>query len=387
MRVKRFVADNMQEAMVKVKMDMGKEAVIIQTKKFRQGGFCGLFGRKMVEITAAIEDLPPVAAAFEPFKPEIEIPVQLQKLSIDSEGEELTELHEEISEMKTLMQEVVHYMESSEKVKNLPKGLQRMHQVLRENDVEEKLARRLTQNIINKVTVEELEDSEKIKELVKEAVQKLLKVSKPINFKKESTTSGRAIALVGPTGVGKTTTIAKLAATFCIVDKKKVALITADTYRIAAVEQLKTFGEIIGIPVEVAYTPQELKRSLETHQDKDLILIDTAGRSHKNASQMSELKGLLDAARPSETYLVLSATTKYEDMLEIINCYSDINLEKLVFTKLDETSSCGAILNVITKTKKTLSYVTHGQNVPDDIEVANPVKLAELITKERYEDG
>lgn len=387
MRVKRFVAENMQEAMVKVKMDMGKEAVIIQTRKFRQGGFFGLFGRKMVEVTAAVEDQPPVAVAAEPLIPapipaEIVIPPQLQKLGAEQDGDDLAELQGEINEMKTLMQEVIQHIETPEAVKNMPKGIKKVHQILLDNEVEEKLAKRLTQSLTGKLPAEELEDPEKVQTVVMAAVQKLLKTPKPINFKKDMA-PGRAIALVGPTGVGKTTTIAKLAATFSIVHKKKVALVTADTYRIAAVEQLKTFGEIIGVQVDVVYTPQELKTAMGKHQDMDVILIDTAGRSHKNAMQMSELKGFLDVASPNETFLVLSATTKYKDMLDIIDCYSDIAVDKLVFTKLDETSSCGSILNVVTRTKKTLSYVTNGQNVPDDIEIANPVLLAELITKER----
>ena len=153
----------------------------------------------------------------------------------------------------------------------------------------------------------------------------------------------------------------------------------SDTYRIAAVEQLIAVGEVIGVPVDVVFTPQNIKNIIASHKDKDVVLIDTAGRSHKNRLHVSELKAFLDAAQPDETFLVLSATTKLKDMLEIIKNYEYISYNRIVFTKLDETSTFGTILSVVYQTKKYLSYFTTGQSIPDDIEIADQMKLAGLI--------
>jgi flagellar biosynthesis protein FlhF len=290
------------------------------------------------------------------------------------------EIQKEFAEMRSLMEKVSDQIEQKDRVETYPPVLQKYYQNMVNNDIEDMLAKSLIQAIFSNLTKEELAEEEKINAALQKNLEKLLKKPKPIVFP-PSASANQTVALVGPTGVGKTTTIAKLAATFSIVDKRKVALITADTYRIAAVDQLKTFGDIIGVPVEVAYTPQELKEAVQLHADKDLILIDSAGRSHKNALQMSDLKGFLEAAKPSDIFLVLSSTTKSNDMLEIIDSYSDVAVSRLIFTKLDETSSYGAILNVINKCKKPLSYVTVGQSVPDDIEVANSSRLADLLIR------
>jgi len=381
-RVKRFVAENLQDAMIKVKMDMGKDAVILHTRKFKEGGFFGFFGKTKFEVTAAVEDLvqtpvQPAAAS--------EVVIQPRSLASEAENEEpedRADLHEELREMKSMLNEMISQMDADQDVKVFPKPFQKYYQILIDNDVEERLTKKILKDIFKLLPKEEASDCEVVKKALEQQILRLLKKPKPISFKRQGL-SQQSVALVGPTGVGKTTTIAKLAATFSIVDKKKVALITADTYRVAAVEQLKTYGEIIGIPVDVVYSPQELQEAIAGHTDKDLILIDTAGRSHKNTEQMVELKSFLDMAEPSDVFLVLSATTRYGDMMEIVNSYSDIKITRLVFTKLDETSSFGSILNVISKTQKCLSYVTVGQNVPDDIEIADPVKITKMIIRER----
>jgi flagellar biosynthesis protein FlhF len=213
--------------------------------------------------------------------------------------------------------------------------------------------------------------------LLKEEIFRIIKKSSPID--NQSKNKQTVVALVGPTGVGKTTTISKLAANYTIIDKKKVALLTVDTYRIAAVEQLKTVGEIIGVPVEVVFTPRNLRNAIQSNADKELIFIDTAGRSHKNSIQMSEIKAFLEAASPDDIFLVLSACTKYKDMLDIIEKYESLNIKKIIFTKLDETTTYGAILNVVDKSKKYLSYFTTGQSVPDDIETADQEKYFNLL--------
>jgi len=192
----------------------------------------------------------------------------------------------------------------------------------------------------------------------------------------------RIIALVGPTGVGKTTTTAKLAAMYALNRGNKVALITMDIFRVGAVEQLKTYTKIMGIPLEVASTPKELERAVERHADCDLILIDTAGRSHKDSDKLEEMKGFLETTIQSDIYLCLSATTKDRELEEILNRFSIFPISKVVFTKLDECESVGCIVNLLLKANLKIAYFTTGQRVPEDIEVATSEKLAELILKE-----
>ena len=191
----------------------------------------------------------------------------------------------------------------------------------------------------------------------------------------------RVVTMVGPTGEGKTTTIAKLAANYSLVVGKKVALISADTYRIAAPEQLKIYADIINVPVEVVYTPIELTKALEKFADKELIFIDTAGRSPANSLHMSELKAYLNAGNPDEIHLVLSATKKLADLKLAIKKYQGIDIRSIIFTKLDETQHLDSLMNLAYEVKKPLSYFCIGQNVPDDIELANTDRLVEFIFK------
>ena len=190
------------------------------------------------------------------------------------------------------------------------------------------------------------------------------------------------VALVGPTGVGKTTTIAKLAANFALFEGKSVGLITIDTYRIAAVEQLKTYSEIINLPIEVVYTAADLKRAFQKLSDKQLILIDTAGRSQKNKQQIRELKHFFNGRPLNETHLVLSANTKLEDLLETADSFKELGVNRLIFTKLDETNSLSNVIEVAERLRIPLSYVTTGQSVPEDIEVATFEVIKRYADKE-----
>lgn len=192
----------------------------------------------------------------------------------------------------------------------------------------------------------------------------------------------KLVFFVGPTGVGKTTTIAKIASKFCVENKKKVALLTADTYRIAAAEQLRTYANILEIPFRVIYSIEEVENSLSDFKDFDYIMVDTAGHSHHNEAQREIMNGFIhsvDGVAEKEVFLVLSATTKYRDLLSIADTYSAMTDYKLIFTKLDETTTLGNLLNVKLHTGASLSYVTCGQNVPDDIEEFNPQKTVKQL--------
>ncbi len=376
MKVRRFVANDMQEAMMKVKTFLGKDAVILHTRKFREGGIFGLFGKELVEVTAAVEEdegtLPASRLSSSPgtLKPSPSyVDINIRK---------------ELNEVKDLLNHMVNRLEETSGVQEnrYPKSFQKVFRALRASEVEERLAHRLIQDSLEQLQPSAWQDEEVVVQTVEKVIAKRLLRPKPIKFRKSG--EKKRIALVGPTGVGKTTTIAKLASIFAILEKRSVALATVDTYRVAAVEQLKTYAEIIDVPLEVAYTPKELRVALEKHSDKELVLIDTAGRSPLNEQQMRELKAFLESPDDGiEVFLVLGANTKQTDLWETIVRFSQIPINSLVFTKLDETHSYGVILNVVNRYRKSLAYVTTGQSVPDDIEVPDPQKIARLILQGR----
>jgi flagellar biosynthesis protein FlhF len=187
------------------------------------------------------------------------------------------------------------------------------------------------------------------------------------------------VALVGPTGAGKTTTLAKLAAHYSLSKEKAVSIITADTYRIAAIEQIRTFADIVGIGLQVVFSPDEVPDALIACENDDLVLIDTAGRSARNKQHMDDLSVLLASLKPDETHLVLSAATKDSDLHDTIELYRQFKVNRLLFTKLDETSKLGNLLNCVFESRIAVSYLTAGQSVPDDIELAQPGRFAQHV--------
>jgi len=224
--------------------------------------------------------------------------------------------------------------------------------------------------------------SQTIKSRLGEALGRLIKFAGTLKLR---ISSPRIIALVGPTGVGKTTTTAKLAAMYALNRGNKVALITLDIFRVGAVEQLKTYSRIMGIPLEVASTPKELEKAVEKHSACDLIFIDTAGRSHKDKEKLDEMKNFLENKIPIEVYLCLSATTKDRELEEILNRFKIFQISKVVFTKIDESESFGNMVNLLMKDNLQIAYFTTGQRVPEDIEVATSAKLADMILREAAE--
>ena len=229
-------------------------------------------------------------------------------------------------------------------------------------------------------TAERGEDMEELRYSMFEAFANTIKCTGALRLRKDSP---RIIALVGPTGVGKTTTTAKLAAHYAMHKGANVALVTIDNFRVGAVEQLKTYSRIMDIPIDVANTPDELKSCLAAHRDKDLILIDTAGRSPKDQEKLEELKAFLDSAQGVEIHLCLSATTKDKELDDIVGRFSGLSVNRILFTKLDESETLGCIVNTHVRHKLPLSYFTNGQMVPEDIVVASPRRLANLILREK----
>lgn len=385
MKVKKFIANNIQEAMWMVKIDLGKDALILHTRKFKQGGILGLFGKDMVEVTAAIaEDSNGVREKTETIlTPGNEADVQTLK-----SNDRYEELQKELHEVKQILFKLSNInsnksANSTDYLGNLRAAyyiLSEIYEVLLQNGVESQLIEVLTKQIVSELNEQDLHNLLKVKEAF------LTKIFDLIGFPQliggDNSKPPRIISFVGPTGVGKTTTIAKLAAKFSLAEKKNLALVTADTYRISAVSQLKKYAEIIDVPLAVAYSPADMTNILKQFENKDLVLIDTAGRSPNNFEQMCDLNSYIKANLPVYTYLVLSSTTKYTDLVQIYESFKTVSVDSLLFTKLDETTSFGNILNLKVKTGCSLSYLTNGQNVPDDIEIADPLKIAKLVLRE-----
>ena len=348
----------MQEAMSQVKLELGRDAVILNTRKFHKGGFMGMFSKEKIEVVAAVDS--PMAANVAKSNAKTEESRMIPKP---------TSLQTELTSMRQMMEQVLYRLPTLDK-KNSP-----VITYLLDKDIDLSVAETLSEGISN----ESLVNNDGVKKLLHSKICKLFTRIDGISI---PTVGCRKVALIGPTGVGKTTTIAKLAAYFSIHENYKVALITADTYRIAAVEQLKTYADIIGIPLEIVYTAAELKDALTKHQDKNLVLIDTAGRSPSNDEHLAELQTLLSVSPYMETHLVLSATTKTRDALQIIKKFAICAPQKLLFTKVDEASNVGTIVNILYHFPTILSYITTGQNVPDDIEVADAEKLANLMLRD-----
>jgi len=259
---------------------------------------------------------------------------------------------------------------------DLPESLFRLFTDLIDADLCEEDARELIERVRAEAPPTELTDPVLLKARIARILEGEIRVSGPI-----AVTPGRrrVVALVGPTGVGKTTTIAKLAAIYRLKEKRHVGLITVDTYRIAAVEQLRTYADIIDLPMQVVSTPREMREAVRRLEGLDLILMDTAGRSPRDEIKIQELKSFLTEAAADEVHLVLSSVVGARTLKQTAERFLSVGTTNLVFTKLDEATGLGNLLPVLRSSKLPLSYLTNGQNVPDDIETADPSRLARLV--------
>ena len=292
--------------------------------------------------------------------------------AMKEEQDKIRELQEELAQMKTLLAQVM--------VKDQPKGVRTLQEALEEQEVSADILHDLAATVAAGDTVRD--------SLTREAHDALSgyladKVHFSSGIEADKFARGpKIVALIGATGVGKTTTLAKIAARFVLEQGIDAALITADTYRISAVEQLKTYSDIIGLPLEIVYTPQELKTAIHKFRKKDLILIDTAGRSQHNEFQMKELCDFLAVHPRIQRYLVMSATTKNRDAADILEKFAVCEPDHVIFTKTDETASVGLILNLLYEKELSLAFFTNGQSVPDDIVPATPDAFADLLLRE-----
>ena len=317
---------------------------------------------------------PAVSAYAQPAAPIVTIPPAQQPAAapVKSEDQEkINRLESELAQMKAMLAQVMNKETGSDQV-TLLDALQRQ-------EVSEDIRKGLAAQAQAGETLLDCRDP-KAQDVLSHFLARHMHFAKGIDLQQGK--KPRTVALIGPTGVGKTTTLAKIAARFVLATNVNAALITADTYRISAVEQLKTYSDIIGIPLTIVYAPDELRVALHKYADKDLILIDTAGRSQHNTYQMQELQEFLQAAPHIEKHLVLSATTKQQDAQDILTKFAVCQPDRVIFTKADETSSVGLILNLLYEQEIALSFLTNGQSVPDDIVPATPAALAGLLLRE-----
>lgn len=413
MIIKKFQANSETEAIMLAKADLGKDAIVMNIKTIKPKGLFKIFRKTQVEVTAAVdEENEKQKEKQSEGKVTSQINAKIdEKLHPElkkEESKETKELEDKLNSLAMLLEKQLETQKKTgKKEEKVPLESDKKDTASKETSLENKkevvsekdslknksidlIIEQLTGNEVSytyaKQIIDEIMHAGNIRTLddmlacvYQKIILKLGQV-KPISFDKEDK-KPKVIFFIGPTGVGKTTTIAKLSSKLILEEKKKIAILTADTYRIAAVEQIKTYANILSIPVEVVYEAKDLETILPKYKDYDYVLVDTAGRSHKNKEQFDDLKKLFDAFSKYSilTYLVLSATTKYKDLKSITSLYEDISDYSLIFTKLDETDAIGNILNIKLDTGMSLSYVSYGQNVPDDIEVMNPQIIAKQV--------
>lgn len=385
MQIKRFEAENVTEALRLVKQEFGSEAVILSARSLeKKRGVFWPMKRPGVEVTAAKDTSCTEAKEAPPNKMRKFYKNQSLRSNLEDSSKKKSSvslLHGDANALKNRHNN--HMVKRNHVPQNNARELFALHQRMLFQGIEENIALDLIEKINGIMSSENVLKNEGLKSCLINAFEKTgLRVS-PIKMEQGKQ---KIVAFVGPTGVGKTTTIAKLAAIQAIKMRKRVALITLDNYRIAGIEQLKIYAKIIGIPIEIASTGKEFKECLNRLKDKHLILIDTAGMSQRNEYQFNELRIFFDKIRHVETHLLLSATTKENDLIDILARFKVFPISKLLFTKLDESTSYGNMLNQIIQSKIPVSYFTNGQQVPEDIEIATLERLVDLIT-DQEKDG
>lgn len=404
MIIKKYIVKNMNEALTRIRYELGKDAIIISQRRIKPSGITGFFKPKMIEVTAALENDKVEAKSKFANNKSVDLSESLK--DIKKLVRETTEVKENLKTTSNYSDKYnlekssnyrdKNYLENSSKPigeNNLSKSDEKLSNEVKEiKDLLNKVIKNTNKEKEEDVISEYLRDLDIEETLIKEinSNEELSLDEFKSHFKSiidseleisNEELKGK-IVLVGPTGVGKTTTIAKLAGRLALIEQKKVGLITIDTYRIGAVEQLKTYAEIMNIPFKVVITLKEMETAVKELEYCDVILIDTTGRSSKNTMQISELRAFNQKVEPDNTILVISGTTKNRDINTILEGYGKLEYNKIIITKLDETTTYGGLYNILKRAKKPIAYITVGQNVPDDIKIPTKEEVARLILGE-----
>ncbi len=396
MIIKKFTAKTEKEAVQAAQKELGEGVVVMNVKNVKPKGFLSFLKSPMVEVTVALEEesekyTAAVSAINSVIASSQNREAALAKSAPAGEEEssarkENSAIEEKLDSLQSLLEQQLQKPEEEKDNKEpeeqkeeteTEKFMKLLHHTMLENEVEEPYANEII-NEIEQINKPNLPFDYALANIYQKMI---LRFGKP-NGITPASNGIKMVFFIGPTGVGKTTTIAKIASKFKVDEKKKVALLTADTYRIAAAEQLRTYANILEVPFRVIYTVEELEKAMEDFRDYDYILVDTAGHSHQNGTQKDNMSNLIhsvDDKVEKEVYLVVSATTKYRDLVSIADSYKEMADYKLIFTKLDETTTLGNLLNLRLYTGASLSYVTYGQNVPDDIEDFNAQKTVKRL--------
>lgn len=405
MLIKKYTAQTEQEALEKAKAELGKDVIITHIRSIKPNGLFKLFKKPSVEVTASVDDNQVYTK--KPVSTETPGSAFSAKLYSQGAGDFVRKNNSAIRDgngnavdkpfpIEQVLDGIQNMLEKQSK-DTVPADTHKAAPAEKEDKLAESPAMTCVKMIYNKLIANEVEEvyankliseieqslrpDSDVKTILSNVYQKLvlkMGTTKTIELEEGKT---KYIFFIGPTGVGKTTTIAKLASSLKFGLKAKVALFTADTYRLAAVEQLSNYASILNLPLKVIYSEADMKAAMSDFTGYDIVLVDTAGRSLKNREQRDDIEKLL-AAVPKENrdiYLVLSATTKYKDLVAITEGYSEISDYNLIFTKVDETECIGNILNIKLLTNAPLSYVANGQNVPNDIQKINPQSIAKAL--------
>ena len=390
MIIKKFTAKTEKEAVENAKKELGEGIVVMNVKDVKAKGFFAFLKSPMTEVTVALEEeserytaavsaINNVIASSQTKEEETAVgtPIVVKQEPV---GKENSAIEEKLDSLQSLLEQQLQKPDENKDSKEesdegkeeteIDRFMKLLHNTMLDNEVDEKYA----QDILDEIAQVNKPNMPFDYALANIYQKMILKFGMPSCIA-PAEKGIKMVFFLGPTGVGKTTTIAKIASIFRVDRKKKVALLTADTYRIAAAEQLRTYANILEVPFRIIYTVEEIEKAMEDFKGYDYILVDTAGHSHQNSTQKESMNKFIhsvDGKAEKEVYLVLSATTKYRDLISIADAYKEMTDFKLIFTKLDETTTLGNLLNLRLYTDAELSYVTYGQNVPDDIEEFNP---------------
>lgn len=404
MDVKTYRARSVQEALALVRQDLGPNAAVLHTREVRRGLRRWFGGRSEIEVVASAQvNVPsrleprradvgtsPSGSAshsagaadtgplLEPVREMVPRPASGplgETAKRPSPDDSTSDLRWQLDQLQSMVEQLYRQRES-QPLREMPETLFRLFTDLLDAEFTDELARDLVDRVRGSSAPEDLDDFDMLRARLLRMLEEEIRATGPIDVVPQSR---RLVALVGPTGVGKTTTIAKLAADFHLRQQRRVGLITVDTYRIAAVEQLRTYADIIDLPMEVVATPREMRAAVERMSNLELILMDTAGRSPRDEVKIQELKVMLAEAQADEVHLVLSSVASGASLKKTAQRFAEVGATAIIFTKLDEATGLGNLLPLLRSCNLPLSYLTNGQNVPDDIEPADPRKLARML--------